>query len=307
MVKLCERRQYKDGGWRELGKFHEGKSATSYKGLSFIEDVYGMPMRLVVLESSTLKQKAEQELEKKETELDPIIKDIEKKQWLCLPDAEKERDRFLSMKQLTLFDCGVIIEKQIHEKWPRGRRNTSSKPKISETYCLHIEKVEKSEPACQEFLHRESCIVLISNIIEDFSDEDLVRIYKGQQVVENSFRMLKSPQLASVIYLKSPKRIEALSMILTFSLLLRALIQFRLREGLKSFKEAHPGEKIYAGWGGRPLENPTFKLLYEHSVNCYFEREGWMQYSFEWPSNVTYDRVEPLLTLMGLSLEMLVS
>jgi len=204
-----------------------------------------------------------------------------------------------------LFDCNVIIQKESQEKWPRGRRRADTKPKVIETYRLHVDKIVKSEAAYTEFLHRESCLVLISNVITDLSDEDLVKTYKGQQVVENSFRMLKSPQLASVIYLKNPKRIEALSMILTFSLLLRALIQYRLREGLKAFKEEHPGEKIYAGWGGRPLEAPTFKLIYEHSINCYFERESWQRYSFAWPSVETKNRVQPLLMLMDLSLEQL--
>ena len=114
--------------------------------------------------------------------------------------------------------------------------------------------------------------------------------------------MLKGPQLAPVIYLKSPARIKVLHMLLTFSLLLRALIQYRLREGLKGFEEEHPEEAIPAGWGGRPLKAPTFKLLYEHSVNCCFERESLGRYSFAWPSAETRARVEPLLKLMGLSL-----
>ena len=144
--------------------------------------------------------------------------------------------------------------------------------------------------------------MLISNVTDDMSDEELIRTYEGQQVVENSFRMLKEPQLASVIYLKSPERIKVLNMLLTFSLLLRALIQYRLREGLKAFEEEHPDAKIPAGWGGRPLKAPTFKLLYEHSVNCFFEREALGRYSFAWPSAETRTRVESLLKLMGLSL-----
>jgi hypothetical protein len=92
-------------------------------------------------------------------------------------------------------------------------------------------------------------------------------------------------------------------MLLTFSLLLRAIIQYRLREGLAAFKEEEPGKKIYAGWGGRELKSPTFKLLYEHSINCYFVRENRDEYSFEWPSIETRSRVEPLLGLLGLRLE----
>jgi hypothetical protein len=148
--------------------------------------------------------------------------------------------------------------------------------------------------------------VLISNVTDDLCDKDLLTIYKGQQTVENSFRALKSPQLASAIYLKNQIRIQALTMLLSISLLLRALIQFRLREGLKKHNEANPNVPIRAGWGGRPLKNPTFKLLYEHSINCYFERERLGQYIFGWPSGTTRQRVEPLLELMGLTLEQLV-
>jgi transposase len=109
-----------------------------------------------------------------------------------------------------------------------------------------------------------------------------------------------------VIYLKNRKRIQALNMLLTFSLLLRAIIQYRLREGLSAFKEEEPEKKIYAGWGRRELKNPTFKLLYEHSVNCYFVRENRDEYSFEWPSIETRSRVEPLLGILGHRLEQLI-
>lgn len=80
-----------------------------------------------------------------------------------------------------------------------------------------------------KYLQKASCIVLISNVgEEEQGDTELVRIYKGQQVVENSFRELKSPSMASVIYLKNPDRIRALSMLLSLSLLIRAVIQYRI-------------------------------------------------------------------------------
>lgn len=137
-------------------------------------------------------------------------------------------------------------------------------------------------------------------------NRELLQTYKGQQVVENSFRELKSPSMASMIYFKNPERIQALSMLLSFVLLVRAIIQYRMREGLKTFKEKHPEEVLRAGWGGRNLERPTYKLLYEHSTNCYFEKETRGVYSYAWASVETKERVGILLSLMGISLEELI-
>lgn len=95
-------------------------------------------------------------------------------------------------------------------------------------------------------------------------------------------------------------------MLLTFSLLVRAIIQYRLREGLREYQERNPEEELHAGWGNRPLKNPTYKLLYEHGSNCYFEKEGIREYSFAWPSVETRDRMTVLLELMGVTLEELV-
>jgi transposase len=296
---------YADGRWNDIGRISEAKGATQYKGMSFSEEICGAPMRLLVLESGALREKALQAAAKKKTELAPLAKSLEKTKWMCLADAEAERGRFLARKELALFDCEVSIERQSAEKWPRGRRGADTQPIIEETFRLHVDRVGESAPEYQEFIQRESCFVLISNVAEGMSDKDLLRIYKGQHVVENSFRMLKSPQLASVIYLKNRNRIQALSMLLTFSLLLRAIIQYRLREGLSAFKDEHPDQEIHAGWGGRALKSPTFKLLYEHSVNCCFERDSSCEYSFAWPTVETRSRVEPLLGLLGLGLEQL--
>ena len=297
------KKAYEKCAWNTMGSISDVKGATQYKGISFVEEICGAPMRLLVLESDELLNKAHQTVAKKEEELILLIKALEKQEWMCRADAEIERERFLSLKQLSIFECEVRIEMQTIEKWSPGRRSAKTKPTIIETYHLCVEKVTKSESAYQEFIQNESCIVLISNVVTGMDDKDLLRTYKGQQVVENSFRDLKSPHLASVIYLHNPKRIQVLTMLLTFSLLIRALIQFRLREGFKQFKQTNPGIEIRAGWGGRPLNNPTFKLFYEHSVNCCFERDSHRNYCFSWPSVETKSRVEPLLVLLGISLQ----
>lgn len=124
-----------------------------------------------------------------------------------------------------------------------------------------------------------------------------------RDVVENSFRQLKSPSIASVIYLKDETRVQALSMLLTLSLLIRAIIQFRLREGLKNFKEKNGEKTLKVDWGNRPLKNPTYQLLHEHAGNCYFEKDGMSEYSFAWPTVETKIRVETLMMLLDSTLD----
>lgn len=178
-------------------------------------------------------------------------------------------------------------------------------PQIEEKYHLKAEEITAKER--EEYLQKSSCIVLISNVTEEEEGEkELVETYKGQQVVENSFRELKSPSMASVIYLKNPERIKALSMLLSLSLLIRAIIQYRMREGLKEYQKETPAKKLRAGWGGRVLEKPTYRLLYEHSINCYFEKEGRGVYSYARPSVEARERVEPLLKLLKITLDELI-
>lgn len=300
------KKAYAAGQWENFGRFHEGKRASIYKGVSFIEMVYNYPIRLLVLESSALAKKAEESLVKKREELTPHIRELEKKKFACLADANAEIARCKGLSNQKLFNCVYNIEENVKDIWPKGRRKKDSQPTRQEiSYHIQVTQVLRNEEPCVEYIQQESCIVIISNVTDSLSDRDLLKTYKGQQIVENSFRMLKSPCLASVIYLKNPDRISALSMLLTFSLLIRAIIQFKLREGLKTFNIENPGQKLYVGWGNRPLENPTYMLFFEHSINCRFEKAECNIYAFAWPTVETKQRVSTLLDLMGVSLESL--
>ena len=294
-------RAYVANNWESLGQLGSGKKASSYRGISFTDHICGSQMRLLVLESSSLVAQTNQLLEKEEAKLAPLIQELEKKEFACQADAEKEYIRFKKLKNLQLFEFTEAIEKHTHEKWPRGRRSASTRPTVTETYRIQIEQITHNEEACRKFISNKSCFVLISNVTDEtITNSELLGIYKGQHVVENSFRHLKGPNLASAIFLKNPKRVEALMMLLTFALLIRAIIQHRMRDGLKKHQE-ESDEIIFAGWAGKPLERPTFKLLYEHSINCYFERESFCEYTFQWPDVQTKELVVPLLKLMGLT------
>ena len=68
--------------------------------------------------------------------------------------------------------------------------------------------------------------------------------YKNQQCVERGFEFLKSTEfLASFLYLKSPKRIMALLMIMTICILVYAALEYRIRQELKKRNTIFPNQK----------------------------------------------------------------
>ena len=304
-AKQAKERAYASNNWTDLGTLGSGKNASHYRGYALTESIYGTPMRLLVLESSALREKALNAFEKQEKKIAPLIKALEKKTFACYEDANDEYFRFTQQKEMRLFTSMASITETVHEKWPPGRRTPMTQPKITSKFTVEI-TTDINPIAYTQYLQNESSFVLISNVL-DKEPAELLKIYKGQHVVETSFRHLKSPQLASVIYLKNPIRIKALTMLLHFSLLIRAIVQYRMREGLQKHLEANPKDIIRAGWGGKKLVAPTFQLLYEHSINCKYERINNDDYTFDWPSAETKALVTPLLKLMGLSISSILS
>jgi len=297
---------YEKNQWIEYGCFSEAKDACTYRGVGFTQEVFGAPMRLVVLESSSLAAGVTKTYVKQQEVLEPLIKKLTQPTYNRLCAAKEACVRFQSQKQARLFEFDFEIVRHMREVWPKGRRGPTTKPKIKVTYKIVHKATRRNEAAYKVFVQEQSCIVLASNAVERL-DREIALAYKGQIVVENSFRLLKSPQVASVIYLKNPMRIGVLTMLLVFSLLVRALIEFRLREGLGVFRERNPGVSLRAGLGGRELLVPTFKMFFEHAFNCCFEREvGLGCYSFCWPHGVAELRVGVFLDLLGYSLAQLV-
>jgi transposase len=82
--------------------------------------------------------------------------------------------------------------------------------------------------------------------------------------VERGFRFLKDPLfLASSLYLKSPKRLMALMMVMTLCLLVYAALEYRLRQALKAHGQTLPNQK------GKPIQNPTLRWVFQLFVGIH--------------------------------------
>jgi transposase len=92
----------------------------------------------------------------------------------------------------------------------------------------------------------------------ELSAEEMLKQYKNQQSCERGFRFLKDPLLLTKsVYVKSPKRVEVMAMLMGLCLLVYNIGQRIIRQELKK-----RGEKIrnqVKKW----IENPTLRWIFQ--------------------------------------------
>jgi len=121
------------------------------------------------------------------------------------------------------------------------------------------------------------CFVLITSVsVNELDQEQVLRQYKAQMVVEVQFHLLKQPALASVIFLKTPRRIDALVMLLNVSLLIRGLMQYKIRKNMQESQETLP--RIGPNKG--KLKSPTTNYLIEELGRTVLRREASGRYAY---------------------------
>jgi len=110
-------------------------------------------------------------------------------------------------------------------------------------------------------VERKSCFILATNQCDKtlLSDEALIKTYKNQQKVERGFRFMKDPLFhASTLYLKSPKRIMALMMMMTLCLLVYSALEYRIRQVLEKADQTFPNQV------GKETQKPTARWVFQY-------------------------------------------
>ncbi|NCP76518.1 MAG: IS1634 family transposase, partial [Shewanella vesiculosa] len=116
----------------------------------------------------------------------------------------------------------------------------------------------------QQRLKRKSCFILATNQTDRtrMDGHQMLADYKNQQKVERGFRFLKDPMfLASSVFLKSPKRIMALTMVMTVCLLVYAALEHRIRKSLADTDTTFPNQT------GKMINNPTVRWVFQYFQN----------------------------------------
>jgi transposase len=226
-----------------------------------IESNYaGIPQRWLVVysqqayerEYETLVNNIRREKEKMGNEL----WHLENKPFACEADALKAAQRF--DKKLRYHR--VKYTSKVKNSYDAKGRPGKAKTPVGQEW--HIDGSLVIDPeAVGTVQNRKGFFIVATNELDKkaISSTQLLEVYKAQNVsVERGFRFLKDPMFyAESLYLKLPKRIMALIMVMALSLLVYSLAERKLREALAG------GDLAIGDQKRRPTKTPTIRWVFQ--------------------------------------------
>jgi transposase len=221
----------------------------------------GVPQRWVIVfsKAAEIRELAtfEKQLRKHADAKEKQFMHLRNQPFACEKDASQAAEKFA--KKLTYQQLSWSIQaKAVHEK--KGRPKKSAVPQQIKYFITG--ELSPNTQAIAAKKKTKGLFIIATNMLDtsQLGERELLGVYKEQGVsVERGFRFLKDPQFyAESLYLKSTKRIMALLMVMTFSLLVYSLTERKLRSSLK--------EKNIELWDqkNRPYQNPTLRWVFQN-------------------------------------------
>jgi transposase len=237
--------------WKEFEK--------GYKTASFSSSYGEVEQRwlLIYSEQSYAREKKtfDRKLEKQDELLKKSLWHLGNEIFSCELDAAKEVTKVIKKFPYHSVETKLIPAIK-HGKTGRPKRGAEG-----DVIGYQIQSdVTRNSNAIEIFLNRKGRFILATNDLdkETFPDEKMLEEYKQQQNVERGFRFLKDPWfMVDSIFLKSPRRIEALMMVMTLCLMVYNIGQHRLRTTLKENNETLPNQI------NKAIQNPTMRWIFQ--------------------------------------------
>ena len=221
----------------------------------------GVRQRWLVVHTQAARQRAEKTLRRRhlargEAEWKAFDR-LQKTPFACAADAESALDAFRKQQRLTSVHDARILARPRYSK--QGRPAQGQRPDAHQYFVQGA--LASRIDLHRQTLDRKSCFIVATNELDDqaLPDDRVIEPYKkGQQKVERGFRFLKDPLfLASTLFLKSPKRLMALLMVMTLCLLVYAAIEWRVRQALRLSQQSLPDQK------GQATQRPTARWVFQ--------------------------------------------
>lgn len=237
--------------------------ASELQGYTIVQsdsDYAGVNQRWFIIESEKRRTADFEQLEK---QLETTQKQAQQKlKKLCAQEFACEADALMAAQILSqelpwheLSDCTVH---------PKKHYERSGKPAAADTpdrvsYALNA-TLKTDEDKISRYRKRSGRFILATNVLDVtvLSADDALKEYKAQQGTERGFRFLKDPLFfASSVFIKTPKRIAALGMIMALCLMVYSLGQRQVRQALVEAAQTIPNQL------GKPTDMPTLRWVFQ--------------------------------------------
>jgi len=220
----------------------------------------GIQQRWLIVQSEQRQQADIQQLnkriDKEYLQQGAKLRQLSTQVFACEPDARAAAVKFeQSLKYYRLCDLQFIAQAHYDRA---GRPRLDAAPSRI-TYSVQATLAPNPEVIEVE-MTRAGRFILATNVLDahQLSADDVLTEYKDQPSNERGFRFLKDPLFfTSSVFVKSPKRVEALVMVMGLCLLVYSLAQRQLRQAL-----AQAGEGI-KNQVGKLTERPTLRWVFQ--------------------------------------------
>ena len=230
-----------------------------YKTTSIKSSYGGVEQRWILVFSQKAFDREIQTLTKKiEKEKATLKKDfwrLANQEFACTADAEKRLAEIIKKKRFHSADFEIKSEAKFSS---RGRPKADAKP--DKTIVRIFATVKQNEDEIIRAKATKGRFILATNDLDEkeLPDEKVLTEYKDLQKVERGFRFLKDPWfLLDNIFLKTPRRIAALSSIMALCLMVYTVAEFKLRQKLKLENKTLPNQL------NKEVNNPTLRWIFK--------------------------------------------
>ena len=223
---------------------------------------YGISQRWHVVFSETSRQrgikKVDKHVSKEAQKIEKQRFHLQAKRFNCRKDAQAEAELLAKKWKSHTLNSTKIVEHLAYEG--KGRPAKNQQPTVKK-YQI-IAEIAEDVAKINHLKAKEGCYVIGGNTnSEELSDQEVINAYKKQHAVERGFRFLKDPLFfVSSLFVKKPKRIMGLLMVMLLSLLVYGIAERRMRACLAEQQETLPNQIK------QDTETPTlrwaFQLLY---------------------------------------------
>ena len=252
---------YQEGAvWSEPLSVGKKETSTRYRIQEFTKRVETHDLRFLVVETSSNQKLMDACIEREREEFEQAVKRLTAQSFACEKDAQTAYHAFQTQHKKQLWKLNGIVASTNKIVYKRGRRAAHQPPQVDRTDTTwHIQSagIERHEENITKKTRQTMTFVLVTNVpAATLGSKEILFTYKGQSVVEVQFHLLKTPSLASQVFLTKPERIEALMMLLRVALLVRALMQYQARQRVKEMKDVPR-----VGLNKQRYTNPTASSL----------------------------------------------